>query len=455
MAGQMRVTRVHVEDVRFPTSVARDGSDAMNPDPDYSATYVVLETSRPDLSGHGFTFTIGYGNEICVVAAQAVGRLIEGEAVEELVGDLGSVARRLTGESHLRWLGPEKGVVALATAAVLNALWDLAAKLRGIPLWRLLASLSAEDLVRLVDFRYLTDALTPTQAHELLVSREDGIGDRLAVLEADGYPAYATSPGWLGYDDDKMARLAASAVEAGFRQIKLKVGAVLEDDERRLARARQVVGPDVRLAIDANQVWGVPEAIGWLERLRGFDLAWVEEPTSPDDVLGHRAIAEAIAPVPVATGEQVHSRVVFKQLLQAGAIGVCQVDACRVASVNEVLAVLLLAGRFGVPVCPHAGGVGLCELVPHLAALDFVRVSGVLEGRTIEWVDHLHEHFVEPAVVVGGRYRLPERPGYAEMRPESVARFRYPDGPVWRERLAGRPSGGQVGRGVLSGGGAR
>jgi L-fuconate dehydratase len=441
MAGKMRVTRVLVHDVRFPTSVARDGSDAMNPDPDYSATYVVLETSRPDLSGHGFTFTIGYGNEICAVAALAVGRLIEGEAVEELVADLGSVARRLTGESHLRWLGPEKGVVALATAAVLNALWDLAAKLRGLPLWRLLASLPADDLVRLVDFRYLTDALTPNAARDLLLSREAGIAERVGALEADGYPAYATSPGWLGYDDEKMARLAALAVGAGFRQIKLKVGAALEDDERRLARAREVVGPDVRLAIDANQVWGVPEAIGWLERLRRFDLAWVEEPTSPDDVLGHRVIAEAIAPVPVATGEQVHSRVVFKQFFQAKAIGVCQVDACRMASVNEVLAVLLLAAHFGVPVCPHAGGVGLCELVPHLAALDYVRVSGAIEGRTVEWVDHLHEHFVEPAAVVGGRYRLPERPGYAEMRPEALDRFRYPDGPVWRERLAERPPG--------------
>jgi L-fuconate dehydratase len=433
MGAPVRITGVEALDIRFPTSLSLDGSDAMNPDPDYSVAYVMLHTTDPGLTGHGFTFTIGEGTEVCVAAIRALAPHVEGLAIDEVVSDLGGFSRRLTRISPMRWLGPEKGVVHLATSAILNAAWDLAGKVRGLPVWRLVAGMSPEEQAALVDFRYLTDALTPDQALGILRERAPGRAERVAVLERDGYPAYTTSAGWLGYDDAKVRRLCQEAVDDGFDHVKLKVGRDLEDDLRRTRIAREVIGPERALMIDANQVWSVPEAIAWVNALAEVRPMWIEEPTSPDDVLGHAAIARAVAPIGVATGEHVQNRVVFKQLFQADAIRFAQIDACRLASVNEVLAVQLLAERFGVPVIPHAGGVGLCELVVHLAAIDMSCVSGTLAGRMVEWVDHLHEHFVEPARVVRARYRMPERPGYAELLEGSRARFAYPDGEYWRE----------------------
>jgi L-fuconate dehydratase len=432
MAPELVITGFETVDVRFPTSLRRDGSDAMHADPDYSAAYVILRTGDPDLQGHGFCFTIGRGTEICVQAIRALAPAVVGAKAEELFADLGGMWRRLVGDSQLRWLGPEKGVIHLATAAVVNAVWDLYAKARGKPLWKLLADLEPEEVVALVDFRYLTDALTPAEALALLRAKAATRREREAQLAAAGYPAYATSPGWLGYDDQELRRRCREAVQAGFGHVKLKVGADLEDDLRRLRIAREAIGPDRGLMLDANQVWSVPEAIAWMAELARFDPWWIEEPTSPDDVLGHAAIARAVAPVRVVTGEHVQNRVVFKQLLQAGAVAACQVDACRLAGVNEVVAVLLLAAKFGVPVCPHAGGVGLCELVVHLSAFDYIAVSGSLDERMIEYVDHLHEQFVEPVRVVGGRYLLPRSPGYAAMTRSALERHRFPDGPAWR-----------------------
>lgn len=429
----LRITRVEALDIRFPTSASLDGSDAMNPDPDYSAAYVMLHTTDPGITGHGFTFTIGAGTEICVAAIEALAGHVEGLAVEAVVSDLGTFARRLIGISPYRWLGPEKGIIHLATAAVLNAAWDLAGKVRGLPVWRLVSGMTPEEQVGLIDFRYLTDVLTPADALARLRERVPGRTERIAALERDGYPAYTTSAGWLGYDDAKVRRLCEQAVADGFDHVKLKVGRSLEDDLRRTRIAREVIGPDRQLMVDANQVWSVPEAIEWMRALAEVRPMWIEEPTSPDDILGHAAIARAVAPIGVATGEHVQNRVVFKQLFQADAIAFAQVDACRLASVNEVLAVQLLADHFGIPVCPHAGGVGLCELVVHLAAIDMACVAGTSEGRVVEWVDHLHEHFAEPARVEGARYRMPERPGYAELLPAARARYAYPDGDHWRE----------------------
>ena len=426
------ITGLAVHDVRFPTSRELDGSDAMNPDPDYSAAYVVLDTDEGP-QGHGFAFTIGRGNDVQAAAIRALGPHVAGLDVESVCADLGAFSKRLTGDSQLRWLGPEKGVVHMAIGAVVNAAWDLAARRAGLPVWQLLARMSPEQIVDLVDFRYLSDALTPADALEILRAAEPGREERTARLLEQGYPAYTTSPGWLGYDDDKLVRLAREALVEGFRMIKLKVGADLEDDVRRMELARRTVGPDVAIAVDANQRWDVHEAIRWGRALAPFGVRWVEEPTSPDDVLGHAAIARGIAPVPVATGEHVQNRVMFKQLLQAQATSVVQIDACRVAGVTENVAILLLAARFGVPVCPHAGGVGLCELVQHLSYFDYVAVSGRLDGRVIEYVDHLHEHFVTPVVLRGGRYLPPTAPGSgAEMHPASLREYAYPDGPVWR-----------------------
>jgi L-fuconate dehydratase len=429
---ELLITGMETVDVRFPTSTTLDGSDAMNPDPDYSAAYVVLRTNGPSgLAGHGFCFTIGRGTEICVAAIEALRPLVVGAKATELFADMGGLWRRLVGDSQLRWLGPEKGVVHMATAAVVNAVWDLYAKTERKPLWKLLADFSPEQVVDLVDFRYLTDALTRAEALEILRARAGGKAEREAELLAGGYPAYTTSAGWLGYDDAKLRRLCQEAVDAGFTHVKLKVGASIEDDVRRCGIVREVIGPDRALMVDANQIWDVPDAIAWRKRLAEFDPLWIEEPTSPDDVLGHAQIARAIAPIKVATGEHVHNRVMFKQMLQAGSLAFVQLDACRLAGVNEVVAVLLLAEKFGVPVCPHAGGVGLCELVVHVSAFDYVAVSGSLENRVLEYVDHLHEHFEEPVVVTGGRYRLPTQPGYAPMTPEALAAYRFPDGPVW------------------------
>ncbi|GAA3784788.1 L-fuconate dehydratase [Streptomyces phyllanthi] len=441
-----RVTALDTYDIRFPTSRELDGSDAMNPDPDYSAAYVVLRTDATDpagapdattgLEGHGFTFTIGRGNDVQVAAIDALRSHAVGRSVDELCDDPGSLFRDLIGDSQLRWLGPEKGVMHMAIGAVVNAVWDLAAKRARKPLWQLLAEAEPEWLVRQVDFRYITDALTPEEALELLRRGKEGADERRARLLERGYPAYTTSPGWLGYGDEKLTRLAAQAVADGFRQIKLKVGADLADDVRRCRVARSVVGPDIRMAVDANQRWNVDEAIRWVKALAEFEPYWIEEPTSPDDVLGHATIRKAVGPVKVATGEHVQNRIVFKQLLQAGSLDVLQIDAARVGGVNENLAILLLAAKFGVPVCPHAGGVGLCELVQHLSMFDYVALTGTTEDRVIEYVDHLHDHFLDPVVIREGHYTAPTAPGFsATMRPESIAQYTFPGGTFWAADL--------------------
>lgn len=437
-----RITAVDVTDVRFPTSVSMDGSDAMNKDGDYSATYVVVSTDDPELSGFGFTFTIGRGNDICTLAAQRRGEPLVGREVGDVVGDLGEVYRDLASDSQLRWLGPDKGVEHLALAAVMNAVWDLAARAAGKPLWRLLAEMSPEELVDVADLSYLSDALTRDEALDILRASVPHREERIRHLEETGYPCYTTSAGWLGYSDDKLRRLAAEAVDSGYTHIKLKVGANLEDDIRRCEIAREVIGWDAKLMIDANQVWDVPEAIEWVNALARFEPWWIEEPTSPDDILGHAAVRKAVAPIGVATGEHGMNRVLFKQMFQAQAIDFCQLDSARLASINEILAVYLMARKFDVPVCPHAGGVGLCELVQHLSVFDYVAVSGTLEDRVTEFVDHLHEHFTDPCIVENGAYRLPVRPGYsAEMHPESVATYAFPGGGYW----AGRREGGELG----------
>jgi L-fuconate dehydratase len=445
------ITALEVLDIRFPTSRSLDGSDAMNPDPDYSAAYAIVRTDAGDgLEGHGLTFTIGRGTEVVVAGVEALRPLVVGRRTHEVFGDMGAFWRQLVGDSQLRWIGPEKGVIHLATAAVVNAVWDLFAKTAGKPLWKLLVDMTPEELVALVDFRYITDALPPERALERLRSLAPRRAERETELRRDGYPAYTTSVGWLGYDDDKIRRLCREALAEGWTKFKLKVGADVDDDRRRARIVREEIGPDAMMAVDANQRWGVDEAIAWMARLAEFDPYWIEEPTSPDDILGHAAIARAVAPIRVATGEHVHNRVMFKQFLQAGGLSVCQIDAARLGGVNEVLAVLLMAAEFGVPVCPHAGGVGLCELVQHLSAVDYIAVSGSLDGRMIEYVDHLHEHFVDPVVIRSARYVLPTRPGYsAEIRPESLARFRFPDGDEWRaiasEVAAAAAASGAVG----------
>jgi L-fuconate dehydratase len=426
----MKVTSLHAHDVRFPTSRQLDGSDAMNPDPDYSAAYVVLRTDT-GAEGHGFCFTIGRGTEVCVAAIEAYAPLIVGHDLD--VNDLGEFARRLVHDSQLRWLGPEKGVVHMATAALVNATFDLAGRVAGAPVWKLLADMAPDQVVDLADWRYLTDALGPAEALDLLKEARSGRAEREALLLKNGYPAYTTTPGWLGYTDEKLVRLAHEAVEEGFTQIKIKVGGDLDDDVRRMRLAREAVGPGIRIAIDANQRWDVPQAIEWVEALKPYDPWWIEEPTSPDDVLGHAAIRKAVRPVRVATGEHVANRVIFKQMLQAEAIDVLQLDACRVAGVTENVAILLLAAKFGVPVCPHAGGVGLCEVVQHLSMFDYLAITGTTENRVIEYVDHLHEHFTDPVRVRDGHYVAPTAPGMSgALRPESLAEYAYPDGPAWR-----------------------
>ena len=429
-----RITALDVLDVRFPTSRSLDGSDAMNPDPDYSAAYVIVRDEADDgLEGHGLTFTIGRGTEVVVLAVEALRPLVVGRSSEELFADMGAFWRSLVGDSQLRWIGPEKGVIHLATAAVVNAVWDLFAKRAGKPLWQLVCDMTPAEQVALIDFRYISDFLSPDTAQARLERLAPTRAERVAELQRDGYPAYNTSVGWLGYPDEKVRRLCQEALADGWTRFKMKVGADVADDIRRGGIIREEIGPDRMLAVDANQRWDVGQAIDWMRELEPLGAYWIEEPTSPDDILGHAAIARAVAPVRVATGEHVHNRVMFKQLLQADAIGVCQIDACRLAGVNEVLAVLLMAAEAGVPVCPHAGGVGLCELVQHLSIIDYVCISGSLEGRMIEYVDHLHEHFLDPVVVREGAYQGPIRPGYSgQIRPASLEAFRYPDGAEWQ-----------------------
>ncbi|PWJ82349.1 L-fuconate dehydratase [Pseudaminobacter salicylatoxidans] len=419
------ITGMRTLDVRFPTSLERDGSDAMNPDPDYSAAYVILETDS-GTEGHGLTFTIGRGNEICVAAIEAMRHLVVGLDMGWVAEDMGRFWRHVTSDSQLRWIGPDKGAIHLATGAVVNAVWDLWAKLEGKPVWRLVADMSPQELVRCIDFRYITDCITPEEALDFLHGQAEGKAERIATLEREGYPCYTTSAGWLGYDDDKLRRLCREAVDGGFSHIKMKVGRDLEDDVRRLRIARETIGPDVRLMIDANQVWEVDEAIDWVRKLSFAEPWFIEEPTSPDDIEGHRKIREAVAPIEVATGEMCQNRILFKQFIMRGAIDVVQIDACRLGGVNEILAVMLMAARCGLKVCPHAGGVGLCEYVQHLSMIDYVSIAGTREGRVIEFVDHLHEHFITPCIIRNGAYMPAQAPGFSiEMKPASLERYQH------------------------------
>jgi L-fuconate dehydratase len=427
----MKIRDLEILDLRFPTSLTSDGTDAVHKDPDYSAAYVILHTDEA-LQGHGFTFTIGRGNEVCAEAIRAFAPLVIGRDVDEIASDQAAFWRALAGDSQLRWLGPEKGVVHISMAAIVNAVWDLQARRAGKPVWKLLAGMTPREIVRCIDFQYITDALTPDDAIAILERQAASMPEREAILLRDGYPAYTTSAGWMGYSDDKVRRLCREAIADGFTHFKVKVGADPADDLRRVGLVREAIGPDRALMIDANQRWDVGEAIRNVQALARFNLLWIEEPTSPDDVLGHAAIATAVAPVGVATGEHCANRVLFKQLLQAKAISFCQIDSCRLGGVNENLAVILMAAKFGIPVCPHAGGVGLCELVQHLSMWDYLAVSGRMDDRVAEFVDHLHEHFETPVVMRRGRYMPPQAPGYSSaIVRESREAYLYPDGPVW------------------------
>lgn len=433
----IKITEIETHDVRFPTSRTLDGSDAVNVDPDYSAAYVILRTDGPGLEGHGLTFTNGRGNDVVCIAIEALAHRLVGRTLESLTSDMASFWYSVAGDTQLRWLGPEKGVIHLATGALVNAVWDLYAKAEGKPLWKLLVDMTPEQLISVIPFRYLTDALTPAEAVEILRPLASTKPQREAEMRAQGYPAYTTSAGWLGYSDEKIRRLVREGIAKGWTHFKMKVGANLDDDIRRAQLIRDEIGPDRTLMMDANQVWDVPQAIEWMKDLARFQPLWIEEPTSPDDVLGHAAIARAVAPIGVATGEACHNRVMFKQFLQAKALDFCQVDSCRLGGVNEVLAVLLMAAKFGVPVCPHAGGVGLCEYVQHLSILDYIAVSGSLESRRVEFVDHLHEHFVYPVEIREGNYVTPLAPGYSiEMKPESIKEYEFPHGAVWKKSAA-------------------
>lgn len=424
---------VQTYDLRFPTSRTLAGSDAMNRDPDYSAAYVILQTNHPDgLEGHGLTFTIGRGNEVCVAAIRALAPLVIGRSLESFTSDMRAFWRHITGDSQLRWIGPDKGAMHLAVAAVVNAVWDLWAKVEGKPLWKLLIDMTPEQLVSCVDFRYITDALTPAEAIELLTHQVAGKAQREAEMLRDGFPSYTTGAGWSGYSDERMRQLCQDALAHGWRHFKLKVGLGQEADVHRAQIMREEIGGTCLLMVDANQVWEVEEAILMMRHLAAFHPFWIEEPTSPDDVLGHAAIARAVAPIRVATGEHVQNRIMFKQLFQARALSICQIDACRVGGVNEVLAILLMAAKFGIPVCPHAGGVGLCEYVQHLSLFDYIALSGSLENRMIEYSPHLHEHFLAPVTLKHGRYLPPTAPGYsATMHQTSISAYAYPEGPAW------------------------
>ena len=429
------ITSIESIDIRFPTSEQLDGSDAMNPDPDYSAAYCVLHTSEGP-EGHGMTFTIGRGNDLCVAAISQLGQQLIGLELTDLRSQMGPLWKKITGDSQFRWLGPEKGVVHLAAAALMNALWDLLAKQEELPLWRLLSTMSGEELYNLVDWNYLSDVVSKEEIITHLNATARTADTRITVLEKSGYPAYTTSAGWLGYSDEKMRELLQEAVDAGWTTFKMKVGSDLDDDKRRARLIREFIGQDGQLMMDANQVWGVNEAIRWMRELSEFSPGWIEEPTSPDDILGHAKIARALAPIPVATGEHCHNAVMFKQFMEAGGLSICQLDSCRLASINEIIGVLILAWKFEIPVCPHAGGVGLCEYVQHISMFDYTRVSCSTDGRVIEYVDHLHDHFKDPVRLVNGRYAAPQVPGYSiEMHPETLSQYVYPDGPVWSSRL--------------------
>jgi L-fuconate dehydratase len=429
MPAPLKITEFDTYDLRFPTSLHLDGSDAMNPDPDYSAAYVVLRTNSPELSGYGMTFTIGRGNELCVQAIISLASLLVDQPLDALMARPVDLYRKLTADSQLRWVGPEKGVLHLAAAAVINAVWDLWARSKGKPVWRLVCEMSPEQFVDCVDFRYLTDAITPSQAIEILRRREATKQARVEELVAAGYPSYTTSAGWLGYSDEALREKCRDLKQRGWSHFKIKVGRDLQDDLRRCRVLRDEMGPDAHMMIDANQVWDVPQAIAWVRELAKFNPWFVEEPTHPDDILGHQAIARGIAPIRVATGEMCHNRIMFKQFMQADALQVCQLDSCRLGGVNEVLAVILLAERFGIPVCPHAGGVGLCEYVQHLSMIDYVCVSATQENRVAEYSDHLHEHVCDPVIMKDGRYMPPEAPGYSvQFTDAAIDQYHWPRG---------------------------
>ncbi|HEU5339832.1 enolase C-terminal domain-like protein [Edaphobacter sp.] len=442
--SEIIITAVRVIDLRFPTSRHHIGSDAVNKDPDYSAAYCVLETNT-SLEGHGLTFTLGRGNDLVEQAVRYLSRYVVNRSLNSITEDLRAFARLLTDDTQFRWLGPEKGVIHLATGALLNAVWDLYARAEKKPLWRLLAEMEPCEVVKAVDFRYIDDALTEREAIEILASHRSTQRERLAVLERQGYPAYTTSAGWFGYSEDKIRRLAKEALAEGWTHFKLKVGGEPADDLRRGHIVREEIGWTNKLMVDANQKWGVLEAIDRTRQLAELKPWWMEEPTNPDDILGHARIRREVPEVRVATGEHVHNRIMFKQYLQAGAIDVVQLDSCRVGGVNENLAILLMAAKFKVPVCPHAGGVGLCEYVQHLSAFDYLAVSASLDDRVIEFVDHLHEHFVTPVRIRNGHYLLPTEPGYSiQIKEESLARFAYPDGEAWQETMQVLRSNGKA-----------
>ncbi len=431
--SNIKITGFTVHDIRFPTSKSLTGSDAMNEAPDYSAAYVVLHTNSPKgLEGHGLTFTIGRGNEICIAAINALALQLVGKTLDSITSDMGAFWNEMTGDSQLRWLGPEKGVIHLATSAVVNAVWDLYAKSEGKPLWKLLSDMTPEKLVSCIPFRYIDDALTREEAIEILNKLHTTRGEREAEIKKTGFPAYTTAAGWLGYSDEKIKKLCDKAIADGWNDFKLKVGADIEDDIRRMKLIREKIGDNRKLMVDANQVWGVGDAIKNMRRLAEFNPHWIEEPTNPDDVLGHATIAKAIKPIGVATGEHAHNRIMFKQFFQENAMQFCQLDTFRLGGVNEVLAVLLLAAKFGVPVCPHGGGVGLCESALHISLFDYICVSGSLENRTLEYVEHLHEHFLDPVRIKNGHYQIPEIPGYSSaMHQESLDKFEFPTGGEW------------------------
>lgn len=426
------ITSIETKDIRFPTSKSLDGSDAMHTDPDYSAAYVIIKTDNPSLEGHGLTFTLGRGNELCVAAINSLSYLLVGKPLEDITSDMAGFWRMITGESQLRWLGPAKGIIHMATGALVNAVWDLYAKAEKKPLWKLISDMKPEELVSCIDFTYLTDVITRKEAIEILSKLEATKQERVNFLLKNGYPAYTTSAGWMGYSEDKIRRLSREAKKDGWTHLKMKVGANIKDDVRRAQIIREEIGNDTKLMMDANQKWGVNEAIENMKLLEKFNPWWIEEPTSPDDILGHLAIANAVSPIKVATGEHCQNSVMFKQFLKSGAMSICQIDSCRIGGVNEVLSVLLMAAKLNIPVCPHAGGVGLCEYVQHLAMIDYISISGSLENRIVEYVDHLHENFIDPVIIKDGNYMPPLNAGYSiSMKKSSIAAFTYPSGRVW------------------------
>jgi len=434
----IKILSVETRDIRFPTSKTLDGSDAMNKDPDYSAAYVILKTSDPHFEGHGLTFTEGRGNELCVAAIKSLSYLLIGKSLKDITSDMAGFWRMITGDTQLRWLGPEKGIIHMATGAIVNAVWDLYAKTEGKPLWKLVADMTPEQFVGCIDFTYMTDVITAAESIQLLSKWADTKQQRIDYLSKNGYPAYTTSAGWMGYSEEKIRQLSNKARREGWKYLKMKVGSDINEDVKRAAIIREEVGDEIKLMMDANQVWEVDEAIQNMKQLAKFDPWWIEEPTSPDDILGHLAIKKGVSPVKVATGEHCQNRVMFKQFLKSGAIDICQVDSCRMGGVNEVLAVMLMAAKFNIPVCPHAGGVGLCEYVQHLSMIDYICVSGTLENRITEYVDHLHEHFIDPVIIKNGNYMPPSAAGYSiEMKKASLESFVYPEGEMWLTKIPG------------------